>query len=72
MKKIGLFGIFQIIYFSYGLYPSHDVFSIKNNNFKLECNSVMSMTNKIVFQKFIKRYEPLGIFISVTTPAIKF
>ena len=31
------------------------------------------MTNKnSFFQKFIKRYEPLGIFISVTTPAIKF
>jgi len=72
-KNWSFWNISDNLFFSYGLYPSHDVFSIKNNNFKLECNSIMSMTNKnSFFEKFIKRYEPLGIFISVTTPAIKF
>lgn len=60
----------QNIFFSYGLYPVHDVVSVKIKDNIVNCGKNVGAADAVFFQKFTEYYNN-KVYVSVTTPAIK-
>ena len=61
------------LYFSYGLYPKHEIYGLEmNEDKKLSCSGIKIVEqNESILQKLSKYYSD-KLAISVTTPAIRF